>query len=285
MKYLFSSDFLDHVLWNHGEYLLTVGDLLIALLLIAGGWLISRLIARAVRRHLIPHIGTAATARTLDLAPRWTFFLLWSLFILAALRVLGIPLTIFNFLGGAIALGFGFGAQNFCSNVISGVIILITRPFRAGDTVEVDGQPGTVLTTRLRATEVRTYDGYNLLVPNSYFLSNTIVNRTNHERHLRGNIVITTTYATDSRAVETALCAVAAAHPAVLTTPGKTPWVVLENFGNSGLEFKLYFWVDTTRQNIPTTSSDIRHAILTTCREQGITIPYPQLDVHLTPPA
>lgn len=284
MKFHTSSDLLNRVLWNHGEYLLTVGDVLLAIVLMSGGWLVSWLIARLVRQRLIPHIGASATARTLDLAPRWTFFLLWTLFILAALRVLGIPLTIFNFLGGAIALGFGFGAQNFCSNLISGVIILITRPFRIGDIVEVNGQPGTVLTTRLRATEVRTYDGYNLLVPNSYFLSNTIINRTNHERLLRGNVVIRTAYDTDSRAVETTLRATAAAHPAVLAAPGKTPWVIFENFGASGLEFKLFFWVDTTRKSVAATASDLRHATLAACRENGIVIPYPQLDVHLPPP-
>ena len=261
----------DRVLWSGGDLVLTVRDLLLALLLIVGGGGLSRLVAAFFRRRIVQRLATLPHTR--ELAPRWIFFLLWALFILAALRVLGVPLTLFNFLGGAIALGFGFGAQNLCSNLISGVIILVARPYRVGDIVEIDGQAGTVLAIGLRATEVLTYDGVNLVVPNSNFLSNTIVNRTNYERALRGLVTLATTYATDSRLVDETLRAVAAAHPAVINTPGKAPWVIFDNFGASGLEFKLFFWVDTTRNNVAATASDIRHALLAALRAKGILVP------------
>lgn len=269
---------LSRTLWSGANYSLTLGDLLLALLLIVGGGLVSRLIANFLGRRFVPRL--VASPHTRELAPRWVFFLLWSLFILAALRALGIPLTLFNFLGGAIALGFGFGAQNLCSNLISGVIILVARPYKVGDIVEVDGQAGTVLAIGLRATEVLTFDGVNLLVPNSNFLSHTIVNRTNYARSLRGLVTLTTAYDSDSRQVDDTLRAVASAHPAVMTTP-KPPWVIFDNFGDNGLVFKLYFWVDTTQANVASTASDIRHAALAAFREKGIAIPYPQLDVHL----
>ena len=261
----------DHILWSWRQFHLTLGDALLALLLIGGGWMISRLVCILVAKRLSHRLLHSHRAR--DLAPRWTFFLLWSLFVLAALRVLGVPLTVFSFLGGAIALGFGFGAQNLCSNLISGVIILVARPFRVGDIVEVEGQAGSVLFIGLRATEILTYDGVNLVVPNSNLLSNTIVNRTNYERALRGLVTIATTYAADSRLVEQTLRAAAAAHPAVINTPGKAPWVIFDDFGASGLEFKLFFWVDTTRNNVAATASDIRHALLVIFREKGLAIP------------
>ncbi|HAL92188.1 MAG TPA: hypothetical protein DCM68_04095 [Verrucomicrobia bacterium] len=269
---------LDRVLWASADYSLSLGDLLLALLLVLGGGLLSHLVAAFVRQRLVHRLATSRHTR--ELAPRWIFFLLWTLFILAALRVLGIPLTLFNFLGGAIALGFGFGAQNLCSNLISGAIILVARPYKIGDIVEVDGQAGTVLAIGLRATEVLTYDGVNLLVPNSNFLANTIVNRTNYDRSLRGLVTISAAYDADSRLVDETLRAVAAAHPAVIQAP-TPPWVLLDHFGDRGLDFKLFFWVDTTRNNVAATASDIRHAALAAFREKGIAIPYPQLDVHL----
>ena len=269
---------LDRAVWTGHGYVLTGGTLLAALLLVLGGALLARLVAGFFGKRLAQRFATSHYTR--EQAPRWIFFVVWSLFLLAALRVLGVPLTVFNFLGGAIALGFGFGAQNLCSNLISGAIILVARPYRLGDIVEIDGQAGTVLSIGLRATEVLTHDGVNLLVPNSNFLSNTIVNRTNYDRSLRGLVVVTVAYGSDSRLVDETLRAAAAAHPAVIQTPGKAPWTIFDDFGPSGLVFKLFFWVDTTRNNVAATASDVRHAVLAAFREKNLAIPYPQLVVH-----
>lgn len=272
--------YLGRVIWTSGGgSTLTLGNALLAIGLVAGGGLASHFLAHFLAKRLPLRMVPSHHAR--ELVPRAIFLTLWALFFLAALRIFGIPLTLFNFLGGAIALGFGFGAQNLCSNLISGAIILVSRPYKVGDIVEVDQQTGTVLAIGLRATEVRTYDGVDLLVPNSHFLANVIVNRTNYERSLRGLVAISAAYGSDTRLVDETLRAVAAAHLAVLTAPGKAPWVLFDHFGASGLEFKLYFWVDTTRQGVAATASDIRHAALAAFRERGIAIPYPQLDVHL----
>ena len=269
------------VVWSGGHLALTLGDLLLAALLVVGGGLVSALAARFIGRRLPGHLRQSRHVR--EFAPRWIFFGLWALFLLAALRVLGVPLAAFNFLGGAIALGFGFGAQNLCSNLISGAIILVARPYKLGDIVEVDGMAGTVLAIGLRATEVLTYDGVNLLVPNSKFLADTIVNRTNYDRSLRGLVTVSATYDADARLVVETLRAAAAAHPAVIQTPGKAPWVIFDNFGATGLEFKLFFWVDTTRNNVAATASDVRHAVLDAFRQKGIPMPLaPHL--RLAPP-
>ena len=270
---------LDRVLWAGSGFTLTAGDVLLAAVLVAGGALISRLLAGFLGKRLPRHLRQSHHAQ--ESAPRWIFFTVWALFLLAALRVLGIPLTALGFLGGAIALGFGFGAQNLCSNLISGVILLAARPYRVGDIVEVDGQAGTVLAIGLRATEILTYDGVNLIVPNANLISHTIVNRTNYERALRGLVTISAAYDADTRLVDDTLRAVAAAHPAVIQTPGKAPWVIFDNFGGSGLEFKLFFWVDTTRNNVAATASDIRHAILAAFHEKHIAIPLVPHLLHL----
>lgn len=269
---------LDRVVWSRGDTALTLGHVLLALLLFVGGGLCSYLLARFLGQRLPRHLRQSHHAR--EYAPRVIFFSVWALFLVAALRVLGFSLTALGFLGGAIALGFGFGAQNLCSNLISGAIILVARPYRVGDIVEVDGQAGTVLAIGLRATEILTYDGVNLIVPNSNLISNTIVNRTNYDRSLRGLVTISAAYDSDTRLIDDILRAVAAAHPAVINAPGKAPWVIFDNFGASSLDFKLFFWVDTTRSNVAATASDIRHAALAAFREKRIAIPYPQLVVH-----
>ena len=110
-------------------------------------------------------------------------------------------------------------------------------------------------------------------MPNSNFLSNTIVNRTNYDRSLRGLVVVTVAYGSDSRLVDETLRAAAAAHPAVIQTPGKAPWTIFDDFGPSGLVFKLFFWVDTTRNNVAATASDVRHAVLAAFREKGYAVP------------
>ena len=267
---------LGRIVWSGGGFTLRLGALLLAGALIVGGGLVSRWLAGFVGQRLPGHLRQSRHVR--EFAPRGIFFGVWAIFVLFALRVLGVPLTAFNFLGGAIALGFGFGAQNLCSNLISGAIILVARPYKVGDIVEVDGLAGTVLAIGLRATEVLTYDGVNLLVPNSNLISNTIVNRTNYDRSLRGLVTITAAYGTDSRLVDETLRAVAAAHPAVINAPGKAPWVIFDDFGASGLVFKLFFWVDTTRNNVAATASDVRHAVLAAFREKNIPVPIaPQL--------
>ena len=271
------SPYLDRVVWTAQGHSLALGPLLLVLLLAFGGAVLARLVAVSFGKRLAHRFATSHYAR--EQAPRWVFFVVWSPFLLAALRVLGVPLTVFNFLGGAVALGFGFGAQNLCSNLISGVIVLFSRPYRIGDIVEVDQQTGTVLSIGLRATEVRTFDGVDLLVPNSYFLSNVIVNRTNFERSLRGLVTISAAYDSDTRLVDETLRAAAAAHPAVINSPGKAPWVIFDNFGVNGLEFKLFFWVDTTRNNVAGTASDVRHAVLAAFREKSIRIPSTQFVV------
>ncbi|MDR0993434.1 MAG: mechanosensitive ion channel [Verrucomicrobiota bacterium] len=271
----------NYSLWTSGDFNLSVGHALVAVLFVLAGHIFGRLAARYVYLHLPKRWKESSAAQRL--IPKWIYYTIWIVFILMALRYLGLPMTMFNFLGGAIALGLGFGAQNIFSNLISGIIILISRPFKVGDAMEVNDQGGTVTAIGLRSTDIRTYDGINLLVPNSYFLSNTIVNRSNFEQNLRGSVTITTSYDADSREVDKLLVEIASAQPAVIKTKGADPFVVFADFGDNALVFKLYFWVNTTKNSIPRVSSEIRHMVLKTFREKNISIPFPQLDVHLPP--
>ena len=265
------------VVFSEHSYRLKLGPLIIALALIIIGAIVAVLVKRLLRRRHSPFQHLPDSSR--HLTTRWIAFIVFAVFLGFAMHALGIPLNAFNFLGGAIALGFGFGAQNLCSNVISGMIIMLTQPYKRDDIVEVDGQAGTVASVGLRATEVLTFDGINLVVPNSHFLQNVIVNRTTDDHSLRGTISVSVSYDSDPRAVAELLRTVAESHPAVLKTPERAPVTRLEDFADSGLVFKLLFWVDTTIQAVPQTASELRHAIFDAFRTHSISIPYPRLDL------
>lgn len=268
------------VVWRGETIVIRVGDVAWAVFLLAAGWAVSRWLGNLVRKKMAAK--DALSAPTREAAARWAGLAVLFFAVMGAMRALGLPLGVFGFLGGAVALGFGFGAQNVCNNLISGVIILVTQPYRKGDVVEVDGRTGTVESVGLRATEVRTFAGVDLLVPNSHFLQNTIVNRSHYEQALRGDFAISVEYGADTRAVEAMLKGAAAGHPAVVKAKGKEPWAWLEEFGDSGILFRVYFWVDTRVQGVAATTSDIRHAAYAALRAGGVGVPYPKLDVTVT---
>jgi small-conductance mechanosensitive channel len=267
--------------WQGDGFALTPRAILFAaVLLLAGAFIARRLSRFSVARmpgRISDNCQTAAWVR------RFVFALVLCPFLVWAFNILGIPLTAFAFVGGALAIGFGFGAQTLCTNLIAGVILFFERPFRAGDTLDIAGSVGTVRQIGLRATEIRMVDGVTLFVPNSQFLSDSIRNRAAAGNILRGSVAVSADYGSDSRKVEAALLAVAAADSRVLRIPDRTPWVVFNDFADSSLDFTLFYWVDTATASLPVVASDLRHAILERFRADGISIPFPQLDVHLPP--
>lgn len=268
---------LSKVIWEGEGFRLQLRTLLWVIFILVAGYLGSAFIAAMVQRKVYSKIGQSVNGS--HIARRSTFTVLMLFVVLLALNVSGIPLTAFAFFGGALALGFGFGAQNICNNLISGIILIFEHPFKVNDVIEVNGQAGVVHLIGLRATRIRTHDGIILLVPNSYFLSNPITNRSNASKRLRGCITIGVDYSTDSRAFSETLCALAASHPAVVEKP--YPMVLFKDFGSVALVFDLLFWVDTTKQGVAAVSSDLRHQILAETTRQNIKIPLPQLDVFI----
>lgn len=271
--------FIDIPLWKMGGRNITAGGLLWALgLLLAGRW-ISRVLAYWFVRRLPKAVREAPEMQTR--VPRALYIAFFLLFVLGALQIAGIPLKTFTFLGSAIALGFGFGAQNLCSNIISGVILKLTRPLGKGDIIETDGRAGTVQVVGFRSTEILTFDGVHLEVPNSNLLSSTIVTRTTNSGMLRGSLTVGVSYDSDSRLVERLLTELVENHPTVVHEEGRANRVLFKNFGDSALEFQVLYWVDIGKTTLDIVGGELRHAILETFRANRISIPYPQVDVHM----
>jgi small-conductance mechanosensitive channel len=183
---------------------------------------------------------------------------------------------------GALAIGFGFGAQNLLKNLMSGIMLLIERPLKVGDIVEIGGIVGTVTNVSIRASTIRAGNGIETLVPNSTLIESNVTNWTLSNSTVRREVKVGVAYGSDTRKVSDTLLAVAGRHGQVLTAP--PPRVIFEDFGSDALAFALEFWIDygkgtTDGRQI---SSDLRFMIDKALADAGIEIPFSQRDVHLS---
>ena len=256
---------------------LTVGDLVAVVLLLIGGYLASRFIGHLFGQRL------AATRLSPDVAytiKRIIFLTLFVLVILTALNLLGVPLTAFAFATGAIAIGVGFGAQNIINNFISGWILMAERPIRIGDFIEIDGTNGVVELIGNRSTRIRRVDGVHLLVPNSRLLEQTVVNWTLVDREIRTMVRVGVAYGSPVRKVAELIMQAVKEQSEVKDHPA--PSVVFDDFGDNALAFDVYFWSDVGGEKmLREIRSEIRFRITDLFVENGITIAFPQRDVHL----
>lgn len=207
-----------------------------------------------------------------------TYYVLLVLVALAALSGAGIELNKFTVLTGALGVGLGFGLQNIVNNFVSGLILLFERPIHVGDTVDVGGLVGVVRRIGARSSTVVTFQGAEVIVPNSNLLSNQVVNWTLSSQWRRVDVPIRVAYGTDPERVIKLLIAVAQSHPGILLE--RPPIAFFMGFGESSLNFELRFWSawqDTWLQ----LQSDVTVAVAKALREADIEIPFPQRDLHL----
>lgn len=191
----------------------------------------------------------------------------------------GIDLTALNVLAGAVGLGLGFGLQNIVNNFICGIIILFERPIKVGDRVVVGEVEGDVMHIGARSTTVVSNDNISIIVPNSRFITENVVNWSHNDRTVRFRIPVNVAYGTDVPLVERVLLEVAAANPDVLKNP--PPGVRLMEFGDSGLGFELRVWSTTLIHRRGLLTSTLNIAIYRTFMEHNIKIPYPRRDVQI----
>ncbi len=193
---------------------------------------------------------------------------------------MSVPVSVFTFMGGAVAIGIGFGSQKILNNFISGVILLVEQPIRVGDLIEVGTLMGTVLTIGTRSTRIRTGTNSQIIVPNSSFLESNVVNWSLANSTVRCCIRVGVAYGSPCREAARWLKRAADEHGQVLDKP--EPYVWFADFADNALNFELYFWIDIhnlgDRRRV---ESDLRFIIDQYFREAGITIAFPQRDVHL----
>lgn len=272
--------------WNHsivqvGGQPVTVGSVLLAILMLAIGWfvskLLSRLLARALGERLQLDPGAREAVRTLG------FYLLYVVFAFTSLNLVQFPLTVFTIAGGAAAIGVGFGSQSLMNNFISGLILHLERPIHAGDLVSVEGTHGIVETIGARSTHIRTADNTQMIVPNSFFLQNSLVNFTLSDDVVRTRVTVGIAYGSPTREARGLILQALEGNERVLKEPA--PRILFTDFGDNALAFEALFWLRArTMLERREVESDLRYRIDELFREAGITIAFPQRDVHLDTP-
>lgn len=268
---------LDFTLFRMGELeirLLTLFDFLVLVLLLfyLAGKFRKVLVNRVLVRTNLDIGAREATATIIR-------YLVLSIGLLIILQTVGINLTTLNVIAGAVGIGIGFGLQTIASNFISGLIILFERPVKIGDRIEVGNVEGDVTEIGARATTVVTNNNIAIIVPNSQFITENIINWKYTDAKVRFEIPVGVSYDSDVRLVEKLLLEVARENPDVLQEP--KPDVCFREFGDSSLNFVLRVWNQNLVHTRYVLYSRLNFAIWDKFKQNGIQIPFPQRDLHL----
>jgi len=246
-------------------------SLSVALFLIMATW-ISRVIERRVMNSQYLGISMRmALSKTIKI-------ILLTLAILVALNSVGIDLTALTVFGGALGVGVGLGLQPIASNFISGMILLYDRSIRPGDVITIGDRFGWVQELRARYIVVRDRDGVETLIPNENLITSEVTSWSHSDRAIRVKIKVQISYSSDpeqAMAIMLACCD----HPRVLSDPAIT--TRLMDFGDNGMNLEARVWIQDPEAGINSVRSDINLAIWKAFKEAGVTIPFPQRDVHI----
>ena len=258
---------------------LTVGfipKLLIAILILWVGMKLAKMLKKLIVRTLEKRNAEPSLQTFLG---SLVDVLLKAMIIIMAMDVIGIKATSFIALLGAMGLAIGMALQGTLQNFAGGVIILLMKPFKVGDYIECGSYKGYVRGIRIFNTTIQPFNGRTIIVPNSELSNKSIINHTK-EPVIRLDIVASVAYGTDLDRAKEVLLQVINDEPLILHEP-KEPVVAVSELGNSSVDFSMWMWVNT--EDYWTVWLRIRENIYKALYANHITIPFPQLDVHLSP--
>ncbi|MGO1468944.1 MAG: mechanosensitive ion channel family protein [Tissierella sp.] len=283
--YFTKTSFIYKTLFVFGDTQITI----ILILTILFSVILAVKFSKAVREFVLPVVydkygvdrGLRASMNTF-----FSYFIV-SMAVIISLSSIGFNLDSLTVFASVLGVGIGFGLQNVMSNFISGLIILFERPIRVGDRIIVDDKIANVEEIKIRATIVRTRINERMIIPNSFFLEEKFVNRSYSDKKLRIPVEVDVAYGSDVELVEKILYETVyelkeELWPNIVEEP--KPRVFFEEFGDSGLKFSVWFWInsqsDEREFRIP---SDLRFKIIKKFEENNISIPFPQRDIHIIP--
>jgi small-conductance mechanosensitive channel len=270
---------LEFELFRLGTTEVTVSTLLaVVALLVVTVWLSGRT-RRLVERGLTRRGGRPAVVGTVS-AIVYYALLLTGLGI--ALGTAGIQLTALFAAGAVFAVGIGFALQSIAQNFVAGVILLIERTIRPGDILQVEGKMVKVVSVGIRASIVETRDGESVIIPNSVLIQTSVTNFTLRDPAVRVRVEVGVTYGSDMRLVKDTLTEVASALNERWGVPNRQPLVVMKGFGDNAVGWEIGVWMDQPFEWRPAVS-EITEAIWWAFQTHGITIAFPQVDLHLDP--
>ena len=241
-------------------------------------WISKRLRQILVHKVLIRYNTDIGVRQAMGSIARYIFLIL-GLFII--IHASGVDLSGLALLGGALGVGIGFGLQNITNNFVSGVVILLERPVKVGDRIEVGGTTGDVVRISARATTVVTNDGISVIIPNSELISSRVTNWSLAGKMVRFKIPVPVAFGTDQEKVVQLLLEVASEDGNIAKEPA--PSVRLKEFGQSALVFELVIWTSKLMQRQGMMKSRVNMAVYKKFTQNGISMPLPQLDILVKP--
>lgn len=259
-----------------GEMRLSLDGLIVLILVFLIGTLATRWLQRLLRMTVLPRTRLDSGAQSA--LNTGVGYLGISVSALLAVSAAGLNLSSLAVVVGALSVGIGLGLQNIVSNFVSGIILLIERPIKEGDWIEVSGKTGIVRKIAVRSTRIETFDRHDVIVPNLDLISGTVTNFTLTTPTGRLVLPIGIAYGSDVEQARDIILGCSQAHRSVLTEP--EPSVLFVNLGDSALEFQLTCFVDDESRS-GTIRSDLLFAIHADLQKAGIEIPFPQHDIRL----
>jgi small-conductance mechanosensitive channel len=268
-------NFLEVSLLSIKDIEITTWDLITILIVLLGAFIIYRILRKVMRmQERKSKIDQGKSYAILQI----TKYILIVLVITYVLESIGINTTFVIASSAALLVGVGLGIQHIFNDIISGFILLFGRPISIGDIVEVDDEVGRVIDIGFRRSMIITRDDINMIIPNSKFVSDKVVNWSFRNRLTRFHVKVGVAYGSDTELVSRLLVEAAMEHPEV--SKEKKPFARFLDFSDSQLSFDLLFWSDNIFR-VENVLSDLRFSIDKKFRENGVRIPFPQQDVYI----
>lgn len=269
-----TSIFIDEI--HLGSASFTLGGIVIFFLVIWLSIVVSKIVHAVLEEDVLNNLNLAkGVPHTISVMVRYT---LVTIGVFLAVSAAGMELDSLTILFGAFGVGIGFGLQNIFNNLVSGLILLFERPIQIGDTIEVGELMGNVKSIGIRSSNVRTFDGAEVIVPNGLLISNEVVNWTLSDQTRRIEVLAGVAYGSDPHQVRKLFVDVLNNHPDIIKKP--PPLVLFNDLGESSLDFRLLFWTSNFDEWIRI-RSEIIFSVHDILKEEGIEIPFPQRDLHL----
>ncbi len=269
-------EFLEYDLLETKDFDITVYEILTILILFLATVLVMRLLKRVLRARVKKKEFDSGRSHAILQILKYVIYIA---IILISFEIVGIKITLLLAGSAALLVGLGLGLQQIFQDIMSGIAILFEGSLKVGDVVEIqDNLVGRVIEIGLRTSKLETRDNIVMVVPNSKFVSDIVINWSHIEKRTRFHIDVGVAYGSDVEKVSRVLLQCANVDEKVSSNP--KPFVRFNDFGNSSLDFQLYFWTTETFQ-VEYIKSEIRYKIDAAFRASGIHIPFPQRDVHI----
>lgn len=262
--------------FQFGEIRISLQTILLALGVFALGLALTRFVQRWFTRRAFA--GRRADQGLQDSARVGLGYVGFVIAGVVALSYLGLDFSSLAIIAGALSVGIGFGLQSIFNNFVSGIILLVERPIKIGDWISVAGHEGMVKKISVRSTEIETIYRQSVIIPNATLITEAVTNWMHGNRTCRLDIPIGVSYETDVRLLRKIIHDVGTSHGAVLKHPA--PIVHFAGFGDSSLDFELRVFLRDAGQRV-SVASDLRFALWSALKDAGISIPFPQRDLHI----